>query len=318
MIPSFPRIVGCLDWLLALAACFFIAASPSAFAQKPVEVQVQEPRSFGYTVGDTVTRGVTLLAPAPLKLDADSLPKPGRLGHALELRDAILSSAPATAGTRYRLNLTYQIFLAPAEVKTIDLPSLTVSLQGGTRPQEARIDYWPITVAPLAPVEASLRNGLGALRPNVEPPLLDVSRNRFALLGLGAAVAALLLYLAYVYFGLPFLASHRRPFARAYRQVKNYQPVKSNSGELSGQAFRYLCKRMHSAFNETAGSVVFAENVDQFVARQPRFAPLQNDIAAFFGHSRSEFFGGGKTASPDAHWLIAFARNCRDLERASA
>jgi mxaA protein len=69
--------------------------------------------------------------------------------------------------------------------------------------------------------------------------------------------------------------------------------------------------------NETAGEVVFAPGLAGFIARQPRFAPLRDDFAVFFAHSRAEFFASDPQVS-DLRWLVALCRRCRDLERGSA
>ena len=75
---------------------------------------------------------------------------------------------------------------------------------------------------------------------------------------------------------------------------------------------------MHEALNRTAGEVVFEGGVERFVQAQPRFAPLREDLKAFFAKSRQQFFGDAATQASDAGWLVDFARRCRNAERGSA
>jgi mxaA protein len=168
-----------------------------------------------------------------------------------------------------------------------------------------RIDAWPVTVAPLVPAEVSPRTGLGELQPDAEPPLIDTRAQRWRLLAYGALLAALLLYLATVYLGVPWWGAQRRPFALAWRQLhRRQQPV-----------WREACQHVHAALNQSAGEVLFAHGVDRFVAEHKAFAPLREDIVQFLRLSQREFFEGGVRDAGDAAWLMGFCRRCRDAER---
>jgi mxaA protein len=162
-----------------------------------------------------------------------------------------------------------------------------------------------VTVAPLVPAEVSPRNGLGELQPDAEPPLIDTRAQRWRLLGYGALLTALLAYLAFVYFGLPWWGARQRPFALAWRQL-NQTPA---------LPWREACQRLHAALNQSAGEVLFAHGVDRFAAKQSAFAPLKEDIVRFLRLSQREFFEGGARQAEDAGWLIGFCKRCRDAER---
>lgn len=78
---------------------------------------------------------------------------------------------------------------------------------------------------------------------------------------------------------------------------------------------------MHEALNRSAGAVLFESGIDAFLAAQPRFAGLRDELQQFFGLSRQAFFGGpGDAAEPLAtrQWLLAFCRRCRNAERGAA
>lgn len=268
-----------------------------------LQATTEEPRAYGYQVGDVVQRRISIDVPEGLVLDENSLPRPGARGTALELR-----ALRRSAGTqRLDIELDYQVFLSPAVVRTLELPSLTLRYEGTPRAQEVRIDSWPVTVAPLVPVEVSPRDGLGELQPDAEPLLIDTRSQRWRLLGYGVLLSALLAYLVIVYFGLPWWGAQRRPFALAWRQL-NQAPA---------LPWREACQRVHAALNQSAGEVLFEHGVDRFTTKQSAFAPLKEDIVRFLRLSQREFFEGGAHQADDAAWLTAFCKRCRDAERGS-
>jgi mxaA protein len=286
---------------LRFAAVLVMALAAAAQGATTLQASTEEPRAFGYQVGDVVQRRITVEVPGGLVLDTSSLPRSGARGTALELR-ALRQTVRAE---RLHLELDYQVFLSPAAVRTLELPALTLRYDGTPRVQEVRIDAWPITVAPLVPVEVSPRTGLGELQPDAAPPLIDTAVRRWRLLGFAALLCALLAYLGVVYVGLPRWSAQRRPFARAWRQLSHAQ----------APPWREACQRMHAAFNQSAGEVLFEHGVDRFVATHTAFAPLQQDIVRFLRLSQREFFEGGAHRQEDAAWLTALCKRCRDAER---
>lgn len=293
----------CAAWLACLAASLPLAVAAA-------EVSVQEPRAFGYAVGDVVSRVVTLQLPAGQSLDATSLPQDTRRGQAIELRHVAQRSVWRADGRRIELRLDYQVFLSPPELRTLELPPIVLRLTGGPRVEELRVDAWPVTVGPLAPIEARQREGLGDLRPDAVPPLADTGAAALRLATYGALALLLLGYLAYVYWGLPWAARRRRPFAVAWRAL-GHGPVPATPEQRQG-AYRQL----HAALNHTAGRVLFAHDVEGFVAAQPAFASLRDDLALFFERSQAQFFADADAAQAEHdRWLVGLCRRCRDAER---
>jgi mxaA protein len=281
-----------------------VAAAPAA-----PEARSDEPRAFGYTVGDVVSRRITLQVPAGLKLDEDSLPRAGARGRALELQRVVLQRS--LTGVPQTLQLDYQVFLAPRALHVLEMPPIELRFVGSPRPQTVRVDAWPVTVGPLAPAEPSPREGLGEMRPDREPPQLPTAAARTRLALELAAVLLLLGYLAQVYLVLPWAAQRRRPFGRAWAALRAL-PAQPDASQR-----RAAFERVHAALNETAGEVLFEPALDRFVARHARFAPLRDELARFFADSRAEFFAGGRDAL-DMRSLLALCRRCRDLERGAA
>lgn len=281
-----------------------------ARAALAAEVSVQEPRAFGYAVGDVVSRVVTLRLPTGQSLDETALPQDTRRGQAIELRRVTQRSEWHADGRRLVLGFEYQVFLSPPELRTLELPPIVLRVAGGPRVEELRIDAWPVTVGPLAQAEARQREGLGDLRPDAAPPRVDTAPLRARLLACGAGALLLLACLAWLHLGLPWLMRRHRPFTTAWRTLSR-QPAPATAEQRS-KAYR----QVHAALNQTAGHVVFAPDLARFVAEHPRFAGLQLELAQFFQRSQTQFFGGADAATAEHdRWLLGLCRRCRDAER---
>lgn len=291
---------------IALAGWMAVAAGAAQ-----LEARTQNPRAYGWQVGDTVSRTVTVDVPEGLVLDEASVPQPGARGRALELRSVTRRDGTMEGGHRHELTLAYQVFLSPREPRTLEMPSFRLRFQGQPRAQELLIEAWPLSVSPLAPVEVSYRNGLGELQPDAPAPHLATAAVRQRLLGYGLLALLLLAYLAHVYIGLPWWTRRHRPFTLAWRQLQGLTP--SSPPEQRREAYR----QVHRALNRTMGEVLFEQDIDRFMAMRPRFAHLRADFATFLQQSRHEFFGEGQGRA-DAQWLLDFCRRCRDAERGSA
>jgi len=303
--------------LLVAGAAIATAAAHAADAPAVPSARSDEPRAYGYTVGDVVTRRIALQVPPGLALDPQSLPRAGARGRALELQRVVLRSS--LSGAPESLQLDYQVFLAPREVRVLEMPPVELRFDGaaGARPQTLRIDAWPVTVAPLAPVDAPTREGLGELRPDRDPPPVDTQGARRRLAIEAGVLVLLLAYLAHVYVVLPWSAQRRRPFGRAWKRLA------ALPAQLDQAQRRAAFEAVHAALNETAGEVVFEAGVERFLARRPRYAPLRAELLRFFDASRAEFFAvGGDRADGDADGDAAapraLCRRARDLERGAA
>ncbi len=297
---------------LLLCACLALAGANAAAQEALLRATTTEPRAFGYQVGDLLERRITVHVPQGLALDDASVPRPSARGKAIELKSVLRHSAAEAGGMRHELQLIYQVFLSPPEVRTLEIAPFVLRFTGQPRDQDVRVDAWPVTVSPLMPVDASPRTGLGELRPELPPPLIDTRPGVWRLVAYGVGIVLLLAYLAHVYVGAPWWARRHRPFANAWRSLRSL-PANAPTTE-----WRAAFQRMHEAINQVAGEVLFEHGVDRFVAAQPRYAGLRHELAEFFQRSRSEFFSQGAPAAGDGRWLLAFCRRCRDAERGAA
>jgi len=290
------------------AACGLIAACAARAGEVPqLEAVTIEPRAFGYQVGDVLQRRIVVQVPEGLVLDAASLPRPGARGHALELRALHRQSG---AG-REELQLDYQVFLAPPSVRTLEMPPFNLHFEGQPRAQSVRVDAWPVTVAPLVPLEVSPRHGLGELQPDAPVPHIATQALRTRMWAYAVVAALGLATLAFVHGAGVWWGRRQRPFTRAWRSMHRLPP-----GD-DAAAWRAACEWLHAAFNEAGGEVLFEHGIHRFVARHPAFQALQEDMRRFLHLSRRGFFGDGAHEPGELAWLIGLGRRCRDAERFS-
>jgi mxaA protein len=250
-------------------AAIFVATGPCPAATAVVE----QPRAFGYVVGDVMTQRVLLesgheLAPA-------ALPKAERVNLWLERRAARIESLPD--GQRW-LALDYQVINAPQSLTTVNLPAF--ELQGAAPDGTAlRIAAWPITVNALTP------GGSMELRPDRPAPAIATAPIRRQIILWSSAfllvLAAWLGWLAW----RNWRAAATRPFAHALREMRHLDGT-------APEAWRAL----HRAFDETAGRVVQTATLPTLFERVPQLRSLRPEIEQFFAQSRQWFFAGGMPA----------------------
>lgn len=240
---------------------------------------VQQPRPFGYVVGDVVTQRVML------DFELTELPRNERLTVWFERRQARIET---DAQGRRWLAVSYQIVNAPQSLTTITLPAW--ELDSGLR-----IPEWPLSVAPLTPRDAELRPDRAA------PVIATEPLARRILLWSGAAFVTLASWLAW-WLHRNRRASANLPFARALRELRAVD-------ESEPQAWQTL----HRAFDATAGRVVQRETLGALFLRAPYLAVRRTDIERFFAQSGERFFGNQPTADPVS--VRALCLGLRQLEK---
>jgi len=249
-------------------AAIFVATSAY-----PATAVVEQPRPFGYVVGDVMTQRV-LLEIGGQELAPAELPKAERVNLWLERRPARIESLPD--GHRW-LALDYQVINAPQSLTTVNLPAF--ELQGAPDGATLRIAAWPISV------NALTSGGSIELRPDRPAPAIATAPIRRQIAIWSSAfllvLAAWLGWLAW----RNWRAAAARPFAHALHEMRHLDGT-------APQAWRAL----HRAFDQTAGRVVQTATLPALFERVPQLQSLRPEIEQFFAQSRALFFGGGLPA----------------------
>lgn len=287
-----------------LAAATF--ALPAAAAELAWHAEV--PRFYGYVLGDLVTRHVSIDAPAPQRLDDTSLPRPARTSRYLALHRVGRSATPIAGGTRYRLELVYQVIGVADHISIVDLPAVSLRFTAGDLVHTVDIPTQAVTVGPVAPV-----NAFDEMLDDVPAQAVDVSAPRRRTLA-GAALAALLA-MAWVVQRhlLPVLRPSARPFHAAWRRLRQLRRAGTDDDASLGHALGAI----HGAFNQTFGETLLPEALPAFYRAHPAYLRLEAEIADFFAHSHGHLFGRRPFAEGDRAWpqLVALCRRLRDAER---
>ncbi|MFL6600027.1 MAG: calcium incorporation protein MxaA [Steroidobacteraceae bacterium] len=276
------------------------AALPSAnVAALPT---VQQPRPFGYVLGDTLVQRI-LLKSAGHNFDPAALPPVERAG----LWFARRSSRIELAEDGYRwLTIDYQLINAPQALMTVNLPSVTLKSKPGG--DVLTVPEWPISIAPLTPRAAFAKGGLQELRPDHPAPSLPTRALRRQLaIWSGAFALTVLIWLAW-WLVRSIRASANQPFARALRTLRR-------SADDDEGAWLAL----HRAFDTTAGCAVQLSNLPVLFNRAPHFQPQRDAIEQFYAQSSVRFFGtddSRPTGTPSTRWpLRTLCTTLRRIEK---
>ena len=283
----------CLCAAAALAA--FVTSRSATAAEEPAlpEAEVQQPRAFGYMLGDVITQRVLLTLKAkPFELA--KMPATQRVGMWLERRASRVESA--ADGARW-LIVEYQVINAPRILTTITVPPLLLeSSQPDTR---LLVPEWSVSVSPLTPPTAFDSAGLGKLRPDRQATLIEtapIKRQVWIWLVAMAATAA-----AWIGWTLwrNRLAALNQPFARAWYEIRQLD-------EASPHAWQAL----HRAFDRTAGRVMHTDALPLLFEQAPHLQPLRARIEEFFAASSERFFGAGTQTAG-----VSIRSLCAELQR---
>jgi mxaA protein len=263
--------------LVVMIAASVRADSPADLdVAAPTNAPVEQPRSFGYVVGDVLTQRVLLqlngrsFAPA-------ALPRAERISAWLERRSPSIES---TADGRRWLTVAYQVINAPQALTLIRIPAWSVKATSGT--DVLTIGEWPISVSPLTP-RASFGNGaLVELRPDRSAPSIATEPMRRQIAVWTAALVLTLVAWSGWVLWRNWRAAATLPFARAQREMRGLD-------ERAPEAWQAL----HRAFDRTAGRVTQTATLNDLFRRAPQLTPMRSQIERFFAQSSERFFGAG-------------------------
>ena len=256
-------------------------------------VIVEQPRAFGYVIGDIATQRI-LLQLNGHSFVPEALPAPGRASIWFDRR-AVRTETDAR-GFRW-LVIDYQLMNASKSVALAPLPALKLSSKDAG--ETLQVDAWQLSVSPLTPEKPLARVGLGSLRPDrgsVPVPLLLTQRALvFSVTGL---VATLLAWLAW-WRWRNWRASAAQPFAIASRELRSLDDAAPEAWHA-----------MHRAFDGTAGRAIRLETLPQLFERAPQLLAFRPLIEQFYVQSAQRFFAGqAPSNNVPVHAL------CRDLRR---
>ncbi|PKD40952.1 nonribosomal peptide synthetase MxaA [Methylomonas sp. Kb3] len=285
-----------------------LAACSGTSNQALRDFQLQTPRPFGYVIGDTILQRIVLETRAGMLLERNSLPAPGRLNRWLQLNAVTVQETAGNDGKRYQIDLQYQQFYAPLEVKALSIPGFTLRFQQHGQTLEQPVAAWTFTTAPLRELVVRQDEHGEYMRPDQAPSLLDdaaIVRRLCVSLTVALGIA---LRLAWLYGYLPGLPK-RSVFKRAQRQLQN----------LGLQQLPQALAAVHTAFNGLHGKPVFLHKLAEFYQGHPEYRSIADELTWFFDYSNRYFFGDASIMPQehDLQKLKTLCLHCREIERGS-
>jgi mxaA protein len=261
---------------IALAGCLPLAearaAAPSVLTE-PATI-IEQPRPFGYVLGDTLTQRI-LLQSAGNDFDPAALPPVERAGLWFARRSSRIERADD--GHRW-LVIDYQLINAPQTLMTVNLPSVTVKSKAGHGMLAA--PEWPLSIAPLTPRAAFAKGGLQDLRLDHPAPTIPTLALRRRLQIWSVAFALTIVSWLGWWLVRSLRAAANQPFGRALHEIRSTD---------DGSAAAWLA--LHRALDRTAGRALQLSTLPALFRQSPQFEPQRNAIEQFYAESNLRFFG---------------------------
>ncbi|MBS0252983.1 MAG: nonribosomal peptide synthetase MxaA [Proteobacteria bacterium] len=295
-------------------------------------VNIYEPRTFGYFIGDTLERDVEVITSGHTELFTAALPRPGPLTYWLDLVSIDHTEREDNGRQIYDIKLKYQIFYSAIEATELDIPAFPLKFKNPTSvapnetapsdPEEAAKKYAasvPTLRLTMSPLRNLVLNDLmpektkelsDVLRPNVQAHLISIASKQMKLTIASLALAGCGVFLLWHYAIWPFAKRAGRPFTQADRRIRDLMRY----GVADG-SYQDALLVLHRAFDETAGHRLFAQDTSVFMRKHPRFAVLAPRLEAFFESSRLYFFSDDRRAAEDRFPFESVRKLADDLAR---
>lgn len=265
--------------------------------------ELQTPRPFGYVIGDEIQHRLVIATRQDVTLDPDSLPKPGALNRWLNLNQVRVAKASDSGD--WIVDLRYQAFYAPNEVKMLTIPGFSVRFNQFGKALEQVVPEWHFTLSPIK--ELAVRkdeDGLNYMRPDAVPQPLSDSQPWWLVYASLSLVALTSLYLGYLY-GLFPAWPKQRIFKRALRELRR---------TAQADMPRSLAV-VHHAFNLLNDQPLFKHRLAEFYQTHAEYQTASQQIDWFFNFSNAVLFAGKQDfAADDWQQLQDLCQVCRDIE----
>ena len=264
---------------------------------------VETPRPFGYVNGDEIPQRIVIETRSGITLQTGSLPAKGPINRWLNLNQITVKQN----GQRYEIDLRYQVFYAPQEVKVLTLPGFTVQLSQGEKSISQAVPAWSFTLAPLRELVVRQTEQGEYLRPDSPPPLLANTEAWYSLLVSLSIVVLIAVYLSFLYGYFPN-SIQRTLFKRALRKLDG----------LSKADMEQALTLIHHAINHLNGQPLFYQQLGDFYRRNPPYRQISSELDWFFNYSNRYFFSVGMiVVAQDLQQLKGLCERCRKIERGS-
>lgn len=318
------RQIHYLHYVFAVLCCLLFSQHILADVKLPsideqyVEFASIDPvRDAGYVVGDVLTRTMTITVKKPYQLIQESVPIVGYEHRyrgeksGIELVKIDISTTKNKDSETHIINLSYQVFTTSRVAKPAVLRGEILKMRNTENKKQVlqyKTSSFPFRISPLSVYGAV--NLDQEMYPFTEPLTLDNSKSIFNVKILAAILALALLGLLYIFGSRAWLPRMGAPFAKAYRDIKKLPET--------SEGLQKAVSRVHESLNKTSGASLFNNNLDAFIAKNPKFSPAKQEIQQFFQLSQEVFFepeSKSNIGKSPKNWLLTLCRHLRDCER---
>jgi mxaA protein len=262
--------------------------------------------SNGIQIGEVLNRTIKIEANTTYQLPKTSLPMKGENRNGIELRDITVQVSKGSNTNIYTIALSYQVFASADKPVVMELPDEHLALIGDAKALPIELPAWKFWYSPL--VVEGISNAKENMQPQSKTALIDLNIHHTRLWVSLALLVTGLLGLIYVNADKRWLPFMNGAFAQAHRKIKKLV----NDRTSNKNALMY----MHQAFNKIYGANLFANELNQFLAANPKFLKMKEDISKFFEQSNASLFAN-QPANDTQHLQIlkALSKRLRDCER---
>jgi len=294
--------------LLILFTLIFQSAFVFADNNSLAILNLKNPQiSSGIQIGDVLKRSVTFETEVSEKTLIKALPAKGTRNDEVELVASNLLRLKEGSKNQYKLELAYQVFTNVTKPKVMALPAENIKVSST---EKIILPAWHFWFSPL--VETSINNAKANVQPQLNSPSIDINQYEIGIRVFTGMLIFSILGLIYVNANSQWLPFCKGYFAISYKQIKYL----SRRKESDTKAIKLALFNLHTAFNKTYGSNLFAKDINDFVSQHPKFNSLRNQIEEFFSLSNLMLFSSQPQNNREFFLkLISISKNLRNCER---
>lgn len=263
---------------------------------------INPPTSNNIQMGDVLSRSIEVEVDTAYQLPKTSLPMKGESRNGIELRDVSVQTSKGRSTNIYKITLSYQVFVSAAKPVVMQLPDEHLTLIGGTKALSIDIPAWRFWYAPL--VAEGITNAKDNMQPQSKPELIDLNLHRLWFWAALTLLVTGLLGLVYVNADKRWLPFMNGAFAQAHRHIKKLGHEQT--------ANKHALMYMHQAFNRVYGANLFANELEHFLAANPKFLKMKQEITQFFEQSNAALFANQAASATQLQQLKTLSKRLRD------
>ncbi len=305
-------IVRSRNWLLLVFLVIgLLHAAVLRAGDRLHSVVIENPRAYGYHVGDSIDQVLHIKYARDMELRLDGAPKVGNVTPWIKLVSMTLDETVSDKSNYTKITLHYQISGFEQGNSVIDTPAFTLTVEKGHEKLPVLVHPVPLHISRLSddltPNYSNIRLA-APIGPERKSTGLIEAIKWFAF-ALGILFVALGIYR---HFYLQERWAETHPFSVAHKGLKRL------TGTPDDELLAH--RLLHTAFNQHFGRTLFESNLDQFFEQYPSFLKEELTIRKFFEGSRSLFFAAENVDSVESavypiDKLRSLADRCRHFER---